>query len=122
MIYLCDFLLNNYMIIDTDRIINICLEFTDDIYLGPNIVNIEDTLSETDGMVFSPVMVRRSEHDLASVFLYESIVAVKMRSDYIEELGNKLAKYRLAIKECVSNREGDCVVKFIQLPEDEHED
>ena len=110
------------MIVDTDKIINICLEYTDDVYIGPNIVNIEETLKETDGMVFSPVKIRRSEHDVTSVFLYESIVAVKMRSDYLSDLGNKLAKFCLAVKQCVANREGECVVKFVQLSDDDLND
>ena len=103
------------MIVDTDKIINICLEYTDDVYIGPNIVNIEKSLDKAPGKVFSPVKIKRSEHNMTSVFLYESIVAVRMRSDYLSDLGNKLAKYRLAVKQCVANREGECVVKFVQL-------
>jgi hypothetical protein len=110
-----EILLNNYVIVDTDKIINICLEYTDDIYVGPDIVKLEETLEETGGMVFSPVKVRRSKHSLASVFLYETIVAVKMHVDYLEDLGSKLANYRLAIKQCIANRENECVVKFVQL-------
>ena len=108
-------LLNNYVIVDTDRIINICLEYTDDIYVGPDIVKLEETLEETSGMVFSPVKVRRAKHDMESVFLYETVVAVKMNADFLSDLGNKLAKYMLAVKQCVANREGECVVKFVQL-------
>jgi len=103
------------VIIDTDRIINICLEYTDDVYVGPDIVKLEDTLKETDGMVFSPVKVRRAKHNIDSVFLYETVVAVKMKADYLSDLGNKLANFKLAVKQCVANREGECVVKFVQL-------
>jgi hypothetical protein len=117
-----EILLNNYVIVDTDKIINICLEFTDDVYIGPDIVKLEETLEETDGMVFSPVKVRRAKHDMESVFLYETVVAVKMNADYLSDLGNKLAKYMLAVKQCVANREGECVVKFVQLSDTDLDD
>ena len=110
------------MIVDTDKIINICLEYTDDVYIGPDIVKLEETLEETDGMVFSPVKVRRAKHDMESVFLYETVVAVKMNADYLSDLGNKLAKYMLAVKQCVANREGECVVKFVQLSDTDSDD
>ena len=110
------------MIVDTDKIINICLEYTDDVYVGPDIVKLEDTLNETGGMVFSPVKVRRAKHDMESVFLYETVVAVKMHVDYLEDLGSKLANYRLAIKQCVANRESECVVKFVQLDDTDVDD
>ena len=110
------------MIVDTEKVINICLEYTEDVYIGPNIVNIEKSLDKEPGEAFSPVKIRRSEHELTSVFLYESVVAVKMRSDYLSDLGNKLAKFRLVVKQCVSNREGECVVKFIQLSDDDLDD
>ena len=115
-------LLNSYVIVDTDKIINICLEYTDDVYIGPDIVKLEDTLEETGGMVFSPVTVKRAKHNMDSVFLYETVVAVKMHVDYLEDLGCKLANYRLAIKQCVANREGECVVKFVQLDDTDLDD
>ncbi len=100
-----------------DRVINICLEYTDDVYIGPDIINVESTLNDTGGMVFDSIALKRSRHENASVFLYQSIVAVKMKADYLSDLGNKLAKFKLAVKQCIANREGECVVKFIQINE-----
>ena len=98
-----------------NSIVNICLEYTDDIYVGPDVINVEDALSEPGEMVFSSVALKRSQHDVASVFLYHSIVAVKMKVTYLSDLGNKLAKFKLGVKQCIANREGECVVKFIRL-------
>ena len=102
-----------------DRIINICLEYTNDVYIGPDLVNADQTLEEDDGMVFTPSWIlKRSLHELSSVYVYQSIVAVRMKSEYIEDLAKKLANYRLAVTQCVANREGDCVLKFVFLNDD----
>jgi len=102
-----------------DTIVNICLEYTDDIYAGPDIINVEDILNEADGMVFNSVSLKRSQHKSASVFLYRSIIAVKMNVTYLSDLGRKLAKFRLGVKQCIANREGECVVKFVRLKDED---